>query len=302
MTTGKQGETQPVGPLDPAATRLPNPLVRSTRIETWSITARFPITADERLALLASMGRATVEAAAADLEMLEAHQRTQAAALRAARGPQLTRHSPFEGHPRVAVLGDSLTADRISWFDLLALADPEAQDGRVWTNLAVSGATTADALERFDLLEAARPSLVLVLLGTNDVRRHGRRSPQRMVSPAETERNLRTIATLVRDDLGADCRLLTPPPAAPPLVRQFFAGAPVSLQPSELDDVADLVRSLDPRCIDLHAPMRAAGPARFVEADGLHLNAAGQRFVAEVVLDQGQHPEPVQPADGDRAR
>ena len=37
-------------------------------------------------------------------------------------------------------------------------------------NLGLSGNTTADALERFDLLEAFRPTHVLVMLGTNDAR------------------------------------------------------------------------------------------------------------------------------------
>ena len=191
---------------------------------------------------------------------------------------------PFAPGDRVAAVGDSLTADRLGWFDLIARSMAAAGHPAVVTgNLAVSGSTTADALERFDILEAFQPTHVMVLLGTNDARRHGRIRPQRMVSLAETERNLAALIELVAE-LSAEVLVVTPPPGDQSRISLFFDDNPVQWSAADLDAIADVVRRSTPQSIDVRAALRADQLPSLMESDGVHLNPAGQQVLARHVV------------------
>ena len=194
---------------------------------------------------------------------------------------------PFAAGSRVVALGDSLTADRVGWFELIAASLRRRGRPDVHlVNLGLSGDTTTDAIERFDVLEASRPTDVLLFLGTNDARCHGRRRPVPMVSPAESARNLAALRELITVDLGASVHLVTPPPGDPDRIAANFAGQPLHWDPSALDEVARIARELDPGCIDVATRMRRRGLAGLLEPDGVHLTVPGQQFVAESVVRQ----------------
>jgi acyl-CoA thioesterase-1 len=173
--------------------------VRYTRPERWPVLDRFPVSAEMRDQLLAQMlswsteqVRSCVNAMAATASDIAGAMLTDPLYGAAAAG------LPFRAGDRLAAVGDSLTADRLGWFDLIVASMRLAGHHDVEThNLGLSGSTTADALERFDILEAFRPTHVLLMLGTNDARRHGRRRDHAMVSPGETQRNLSALIDLV---------------------------------------------------------------------------------------------------------
>ena len=207
---------------------------------------------------------------------------------------------PFRAGDRIAAVGDSLTADRLGWFDLMVASMHLAGDNGVIThNLGLSGSTSADALERFDILEAFRPTHVLVMLGTNDARRHGRRHHHRMVSPAETERNLSALIDLVMDELSAQVVILTPPPADQTRISAFFDDSTVGWSASEIDAVATVVRTVAPDCIDVHRVLDTGHLAELMESDGVHLNATGQRVLTRAVVQALAIDPPSARAAGD---
>ncbi len=174
---------------------------------------------------------------------------------------------PFCAGDRIAALGDSMTADRLGWFELVCDTLGSANDTGIAThNLGLSGDTTADALERFDLLEAFRPTHVLVMLGTNDARRHGRATDHRMVTLPETRRNLEVLLDLITRTLGAQAIFITPPPADQARITTFFADAPLRWDAAELDDAAELVRTLTSDHIDIHACSKNHSAARLSRA------------------------------------
>jgi lysophospholipase L1-like esterase len=175
------------------------------------------------------------------------------------------RALPFRPGDRIAAVGDSITADRVGWFELLSASAvlTGAPAGEL-VNLGVSGNTTADVLERFDLLESARPSHVVLMLGTNDARSHGRAVNHRMATVSETERNLRALIDLVVSGLGATVTVITPPAVDQQRVDTYFADAPVRWYAAE---VAEAVRKVAPDALDLHSAIQA-GPAGMLEADG----------------------------------
>lgn len=260
--------------------------VRYTRPERWPILDRFPVSAPLREDLLAQMlnwsveqVRSCVNATAAMASDIAAAMLTEPLYAAAVAG------LPFRAGDRIAAVGDSLTADRLGWFDLIVASMRLAGHQDVDThNLGLSGSTTADALERFDILEAFRPTHVLLMLGTNDARRHGRRRDHAMVSPGETQRNLAALIDLVANELSAEIVILTPPPGDQTRISAFFTDGTVRWTAAELDAVAAVVREIAPDCIDLHTALAAEDLGGLMELDGVHLNPAGQQVVARAVV------------------
>jgi acyl-CoA thioesterase-1 len=261
--------------------------VRYTRTRRWPLLERFPV--DDRLhtELLAQMVACEPAVVRALRQGMADEVREAAVTMTADRRFRAAvRRLPFKPDDRVVAVGDSITADRLGWFELLSASlrltgpGPEAL-----INQGRSGDTTADVLERFDLLESARPSRVLVMLGTNDARVHGRTSGYRMVSRHETERNLRALVGLITDDLNAAVTVLTPPAIDQRRVTAHFAGAPLTWYASAVAEVAEAARKVAPTALDLHTATQRYGLDRLLEPDGVHPTVAGQSFIVTKLVD-----------------
>ena len=194
---------------------------------------------------------------------------------RAAAEAELLRGTPlpFPSGARVLAIGDSHTDDLGSWAQMLATL----HDGPV-LNAGVSGDTTVHARARVDRLP--RADQAVVLLGTNDARRHGR-APM-LVSHAETRRAVRALDRALRRFCGA-VTWITPPPvdeqrlAADP----FLAAGEVSWRLADVAAKADIVRAEG--AVDLWPTF---GPDDLAE-DGLHPSPSGQRLILECLLASG---------------
>jgi acetyl esterase/acyl-CoA thioesterase-1 len=170
----------------------------------------------------------------------------------------------FEPLPgRVLAIGDSITDDLASW---------AASLGAI--NGGLSGDTTAGARVRLTRLLECEPDVAIVLLGTNDARRHGRDGEPMLVSHEETARNLRALDATLRLRC-ARVVWVTPPPVADPAL----AEPDLIWHLRDVAAKADLVRALDRFAVDLWPGWRAA----YLSADGLHPSVAGQRFIAAQV-------------------
>lgn len=270
----------------PASDEELSTVLRYTEPGAWPSLARYPIGAEHETELLARM---FVQPQAKVLEMLGAmDQVVQAAAAELLADPTLraaVEALPLKPQDRLVVVGDSLSADQLGWFRILTAAFARAGRTDIQTaNIALSGDTTADVIERFDLIQRAAPTHVLVMLGTNDARVHGRGIGHRMVTPQETRRNLGVLLDLIERELGATVVLLTPPPADQLKIDAFFQGALLRWSARDLEEMSDLVLSVGAAHIDLHAALKARSQEDFLEADGVHLNLRGQVLAARHIL------------------
>ena len=274
--------------------------LRYTRTESWPMLARHPVAGQVHRDLLAGLLATPWEQVAAEIEAMRAEAgRAAAELLTDPRVRAALEALPFGAGDRVVAIGDSITADRVGWFEMLrAAVAASGAAGFALHNLGLSGNTTADVLERFDLLAAARPTQVLLMLGTNDARRHGRVAGTSMVTGPETERNLRALVQLITGELRAGVTLITPPPVDGPAVDAYFADLPLSWDAAAVADIAARVRRVDAGCVGLHAAMQARGARELLESDGVHPTPAGQQFILATIVQHlaGAAARPAVPA------
>lgn len=182
---------------------------------------------------------------------------------------------------RIVVVGDSISADRLGWARILDALLLRVHPRVRMDVLALSGRTTSEALALAPVLVARAPTRVLVLLGTNDVRREGATAAVPMASAWETGRNLHALRSLLEAEVGARVRFLVPPPVDPARCGSTRYVTGEFWDAADLPRLAATVRDLDPDAIDLSAI--ATGPA-FWEDDGVHPSPEGQVAIVRAVL------------------
>lgn len=152
-------------------------VLRFTEPAAWPSLARYPIGTERETELLARM---FLQPPSKILEMRGAMDETvRSAAAELLAEPALraaVEALPLGPDDRLVVVGDSLSADQIGWFRILTAAFALAGRTDIRTaNVALSGDTTADVIERFDLIQQAAPTHVLIMVGTNDAAHTGGR-------------------------------------------------------------------------------------------------------------------------------
>jgi lysophospholipase L1-like esterase len=219
----------------------------------------------------------------------------RAAALRLVGSPRMS--GPLEALAArslrtIVALGDSLTADRRSWAEILRQALHLIRAGEL-VNLGVPGDTTVHLIGRFADVAACDPDLLVVMVGTNDARRHGAAAARMLVPDRETESNLILLNTLAREQTDARVVFITPPPIierkierAPELRRE-----PVSWLEADVDRKAAIAAALDAEVVDSRVALQPPLD-RLLLADGLHLSLRGHERLARWLVGALSSPRP----------
>lgn len=194
---------------------------------------------------------------------------------------------PRDERDRVLALGDSITSDRGSWFEILSCVAELVGTRSHWLNSGTSGDSSTHALGRFDrAVTALEPTHVVIALGTNDSRRNNSGDGVRLVSVDEYARNLTAILNLVAAH-GATATLLSPPPVDPQLISAWHFEENLHWDNDDIAQTAAVTREVadEAGCefIDtFDAFPKPAGQHHL--PDGLHPNRRGQGVIARLVL------------------
>lgn len=197
------------------------------------------------------------------------------------------RALPFAAGDVVVTVGDSITADALSWAEMLSGALRRARPGEVAvTNAAVSSSTTSDLISGFEPIMSNNPTHVIAMIGSNDARRHGTGSRARMTSARETGRNLRMFGEMVRRQGGVRLTWLTPPPIdeARALRWPSFAEIGVRWRREEIAQVAGIVRRQPGLVVDVHRAFLDADQSTHLTADGVHPSVGGQKLIVAALV------------------
>ncbi len=136
----------------------------------------------------------------------------------------LAEKLPFKPNDTIAVIGDSITDDRQSWFhilrNLLDLVIPKVQIRYI--DASISGSFSADALRRLerDVL-SKKPDWVFVALGSQDALRLHLIPGRTLVSIAEFWENINAIESAILQNCKNPPIWITPPPVIPELMQQM---------------------------------------------------------------------------------
>ena len=196
---------------------------------------------------------------------------------------------PFPAASVVAGVGDSVTDDLQSWFEILRhlLAICRPNDSVTLLNTACSGDTTANCVSRFVAVVAAQPSWILCLAGTNDARLHGTAPTKTLASLQETRDNLRLLRNFGATQTSARWLWLTVPGVIEEKIKShwFLSAMQINFMNKDLSAVASLVRDQPDPHVDIHNVMAVAENPGMLLDDGLHPSLAGQKVIARAVVE-----------------
>jgi lysophospholipase L1-like esterase len=185
----------------------------------------------------------------------------------------------------VACAGDSMTADCQSWAEIVRDVARQVRPDLEINNFGRSGDTTMDLIRRMDMILRKRPSLVIVMIGTNDACRNAPFPGRQLLSDAETRANLERLAEIIYDR-GAEVVWITPPPALEGVSGSFPVFQEMGIRYSDADVArkAAIVRERPEPVVDLWKNFADHSLDALLLSDGLHLGPLGQVSVAEQVM------------------
>jgi acyl-CoA thioesterase-1 len=194
---------------------------------------------------------------------------------------------PFEVGAHIVALGESTTADRLSWFEILrALLERERPELQLrFDNLAVTGSTTTQALASVPAIRRQSADWIVCLLGTNDSQRLGDSPGVLLVSRPESLRNLNELRAQASGEKKAHWTWITPTPVDEARVAQFpfFRSGGISWANADIAALAGALPELGDAVVDSAAAVAAAGADAF-EDDGIHVGIATHAALAALVL------------------
>lgn len=193
-------------------------------------------------------------------------------------GPELAA-PPFAREDVVVAAGDSITADTRSWARILGTAL-----GRPLIEAGVSGDTSVHLISRLAAIVEHSPDWLLVLIGTNDARRHGPAAGP-LVSDEQFRANLAAIRAYVGSRSSARLVWVTPPPVLEEGIAASaeLARDDVSWRTAEVVAKAEIVRAQPEPVVDLWPAFEPDRLPELLQPDGLHPSLEGQVEIAAAV-------------------
>lgn len=194
---------------------------------------------------------------------------------------------PFEKGDTILALGDSLTDDLQSWFEILRhmleIAMPELK--LKFINTGISGDTSFDALKRLDRdVLAENPDWVIVALGTNDAIRKNFAANRTLVSLTEFWENINTIDLAIEEIVENPVIWITPPP----VITELMDDAPDNnaiLYEKDLIQYREVIAGKKGYIIDpLGQRMGQPAEAWNYLSDGMHPSLSGHVSTVKALL------------------
>ena len=197
---------------------------------------------------------------------------------------------PFPAGGVVAGIGDSITDDAQSWFEILRhLLDlRRPADTITFVNNAVSGDTTTQVLIRFLAVVARQPAWIICMAGTNDARTHGTAPAKTLVSIDATERNLAALRQFGATQTSARWLWITPATVLEEQIAgdAFLSSLQLMWRNADLAPVAEAVRRQPDPHVDLQRLFGQPPDPALLLPDGLHPSLAGQKVIVRAVVER----------------
>ena len=195
---------------------------------------------------------------------------------------------PFESEQTVIAVGDSITDDLQSWFEILRrVLDQRRPELRLhMINQGLSAHTTTMVLRRWPATAAAiRPDWVICALGGNDVTRVGPEPTFPQVGVSDSVANLRRMQAIAPQ---ARWVWITPAPVREERVNahQPFQFGGSTWRNADICALAEGMRAFDGPLIDLVTTFDVPADPALQGADGVHPTVAGQAAIVRALVER----------------
>ncbi|WP_353303607.1 SGNH/GDSL hydrolase family protein [Sessilibacter corallicola] len=198
---------------------------------------------------------------------------------------------PLENGNTVVVVGDSLSDDYQSWFEILTVAYKEVTGKTVnWINLAHSGDTSMQTFASLGKVKQLQPDLTFCFIGTNDSRIHANCS-KHCTSLSESFENLKALKLSCEHYTKGSVIFLPPVGVDEDRISNdwLLTAMNAKWDNAHLKSLGDfIVDELSP-VIDIRSIFNGPNAGDMFLEDGLHWSLDGQLNVAEkVILNLGK--------------
>ncbi len=188
---------------------------------------------------------------------------------------------------KIVFIGDSITSDRESYFNIIKKIY-ENEPGLTWIDAAISGDKSDDAKMKFyERVMNFHPDIAHILIGTNDMRENRDEDGESCIGLDEYRRNLVYMVKRLQKN-KVHIILSTISPVLVDGIGKRFPDDHWNYQKANIDAVNSIIEEVAETFGAQFNDMRKVyGSYRAEEIllnDGLHLNALGQRLLAENVL------------------
>jgi lysophospholipase L1-like esterase len=197
---------------------------------------------------------------------------------------------PFAPGDKIVGLGDSLTDDSQSWFEMLrhVLALRRPNDRFILLNAGISAQTSSEIFARFLDVVREQPAWILCPMGANDTW-YWTHAPLKLnVSLEETEKNLLAMRQAAATLTQARWVWFTPPPFIPELVMAHWYQGTFDMftRNEDVQAIARFIARQPDPVVDLQAVFgQPANPALLMD-DGLHPNLEGHKAILRALLQR----------------
>jgi acyl-CoA thioesterase I len=161
-------------------------------------------------------------------------------------------------------------------------------DGIKVINAGVSGDTTSQIISRFLGVALQQPDWVICNAGTNDARLHGTSPTKVLVSPEETEKNLKMLRSFAATQTSARWVWMTPATVIEDKIAAFWFLPPyqMMIKNKDLVAVAEVVRRQPDPVVDVQAVFGLPPSPELLLFDGLHPSLVGQKVIVKALVER----------------
>jgi acyl-CoA thioesterase I len=195
---------------------------------------------------------------------------------------------PFSPGDKVVALGDSLTDDSQSWFEILrnVLALRRESDGLILVNAGISAQTTTEIFKRFLDVVHEQPAWILCPMGANDTWYWTAAPLKLSVSLEETKQNLLAMRQAAAVLTRSRWVWMTPPPfIADQVMVHWYQGAFEMLTRNEdVQAIAQFISHQPGPLVDLQAVFGFPARRELLMDDGLHPTLEGHKAIVRALV------------------
>lgn len=202
---------------------------------------------------------------------------------------QQIENLPFAENATIVALGDSITDDLQSWFEVLRhCCNLHISEKRLnLINFGISGDTTSQMIARFLEVINAEPDWIFCFAGTNDARLHGLSPTKVLVSPEETEKNLEMLSNMGENQTNAKWIWITPPTIIEDkIVSHWFLGSlQLMWNNKDMKLLGEIIRKRQEPVVDLQKVFGDPASPELLLDDGLHPSLAGHQQIVKALVN-----------------